>query len=339
MVLGDSGTGKTYLFNGLVSAISNRNPWTYECFNHLNKNNKVMVYAVSDINMLKMLLNSENNSVIVIDEDTTQNIRKNDMIGNLRVSNNYFILMDRQLETKLDVNVKAMFKIEEKRYKNHKVFEFKQFIDVHTVNLDELDIRKITHMIVEDTTSGKIFWEKVFSKINLLTFKNYGNGSIKENIEKALKNINGDLLIAIDYDEGGVQIHQIYDSKNIDFNRLYFIPLESFEELVCNSEFILSKYPNLKELVVNYKMYITPVNKSTGKYFSDILFRYVKVKPPISPKNNRNATKFYKKGAVYFEECFINNCCNYNNDCKMYYDGDKKRAMLSNKFEGYRVFI
>ena len=43
-----------------------------------------MVYAVSDINMLKMLLNSENNSVIVIDEDTTQNIRKNDMIGNLR---------------------------------------------------------------------------------------------------------------------------------------------------------------------------------------------------------------------------------------------------------------
>ena len=40
LVLGDSGTGKTYLFNGLVSAISNRNPWTYECFNHLNKNNK-----------------------------------------------------------------------------------------------------------------------------------------------------------------------------------------------------------------------------------------------------------------------------------------------------------
>lgn len=40
------------MFNGLASAIRNRDPWTYECYNHLDKDNKISVYAVLDINMI-----------------------------------------------------------------------------------------------------------------------------------------------------------------------------------------------------------------------------------------------------------------------------------------------
>lgn len=340
LILGDSGSGKTYLFNGLRLAIDNREPWNYTCYNHLNINIKLKVYAVSNIETLILLLKSEINSVLVIDEDTTQEIRKRSMVGDLRKSNNYFILMDRQMEIKLDVNVKAMFKLKERKYNKYKILDFKPFIELQKENIDDLNISKIRCMITEDTESGRIFWEKIFNKLDVVKFENYGNGSIKENIEKALNSREGDLLVAIDYDEGGVQMHQIYNSQNIDFNRLHFIPLESFEEVICNSDFILSKYPNLMPFVKDYKMYINPTHKSTGKYFSALLFNYVKVKPPFSAKSNKNVTKFYAKGADYFEECFIKNCCSYNRkECMMHYTGDKKKAMLANKFKEYRVFI
>lgn len=81
------------------------------------------------------------------------------------------------------------------------------------------------------------------------------------------------------------------------------------KEVICNSEFILSKCPTIKDLVINYKKYITPEFKNTGKYFSSLLFRYVKAKPPVESK--MNATKFYRKGAPYFQVCFIEDCCSY----------------------------
>lgn len=41
-----------------------------------------------------------------------------------------------------------------------------------------------------------------------------------------------------------------------------------------------------------------------------------------------------------FKECFIDDCCSYHKeDCKLHYDGDKKQAMLANKFEWLRAFI
>lgn len=41
-----------------------------------------------------------------------------------------------------------------------------------------------------------------------------------------------------------------------------------------------------------------------------------------------------------FRECFINDCCDFGReDCKLKYDGNKKEAMLANKFEGLRKFI
>ena len=146
-----------------------------------------------------------------------------------------------------------------------------------------------------------------------------------------MKKIDGDLLVAIDYDKGGIMLNQLCKSKIIDLNRLYFIPYESFEEVICNSEFILDKFPNLKDKIIKYVLYMTPNHRSTGKYFGWILHIYIKQKPPIETK--RGVTKFYYKGMKHFEECFIKDCCSFNkNDCKLKYDGDKRQAMLSNKF-------
>lgn len=129
-------------------------------------------------------------------------------------------------------------------------------------------------------------------------------------------------------------MNEIINRGAIDKSRIVFIPLESFEEVICNSEFILSKFPEMRDEVLNYKYYIDCSYKHTGKYFSHLLHKYVKVKSPIIKDSKHNVTKFYSKGMKNFEQCFINDCCEFNRDnCKLYFDGDKKKAMLSNKFE------
>lgn len=340
VVLGDSGTGKTYLFDAINHALNGEDPWTYNCFNNLDTSIKIDVYTVNSIAIFNNIIKNTTGALIIIDEDTTENIRKNNLVRTMQKSKNYFLLLDRQMVSKIDVNIKSMFVVEECRYKKHKTFKVKNAIEMHTVDVNTKDISNIKYMITEDTKSGKVFWEKTLSKIQLLEFKEYGNGSIAKNIEEALNKIDGILLVALDYDKGGIQMQHICNSKNIDLSRVLFISMESFEELVCNSEFILKKYTMLRNLVRDYKLYITCDVDSTGKYFSTLLFKYVKAKPPIQPRNGKNITKFYKKEASYFEECFIDDCCAYGNtQCEMYYTGNKKESMLSNKFEIYRVFI
>lgn len=97
----------------------------------------------------------------------------------------------------------------------------------------------------------------------------------------------------------------------------------------------------MRDEVINYKKYINAQFKSKGHYFNKLLFKYVKVKSPIKKSGDRNITKFYSKGMENFKECFIQDCCAYgkNEDCKLYYDKDKKIAMLSNKFEFLQVFL
>ena len=92
--------------------------------------------------------------------------------------------------------------------------------------------------------------------------------------------------------------------------------------------------------MVNYKDYINATHQSTGKYFGGLLFTFVKQEPPINRKGSRNKEKFYEKGDIHFKMCFIDDCCYFDKPgCKLKFDGDKKEAMLANKFEQYRIFI
>lgn len=126
----------------------------------------------------------------------------------------------------------------------------------------------------------------------------------------------------------------IIDDIDIDKNKLIFISMESFEEVICNSEFILSKFPEMRDKVINYQDYIDASYKHAGKYFSDLLFKYVKVKSPLKKDGQRNATKFYEKGMNNFVECFLSDCCSFNiENCKLYLSENKRDKLLNNKFE------
>ena len=157
LVGGNSGSGKSYFANVLEDALNNTQPWTYECFNVLNPDEKVKVIVVKSLNEIDTLLTNNKDCVIVIDEDTTINLRKMNGLALVKKSQNYFILMDRQLEIKMDINVKAIFKFSEYGYKRHKTYKLENYFNIREVDIKNADISRITHVITEDSTSGKLF--------------------------------------------------------------------------------------------------------------------------------------------------------------------------------------
>jgi hypothetical protein len=198
-------------------------------------------------------------------------------------------------------------------------------------------MQMFTTLVTEDSASGKLFWESAFSRLELIGEK-FGNGEVHNNLLLALKNY-GKALIALDYDQGLIPMLQILRDDTIDKSRIAFIDMESFEEVICNSEFILSKFPSMRDKVINYKEYLDASYKHTGKYFSSLLHQYVKVKSPLKNDGDRNVTKFYDKGMNNFKECFIDNCCKYNMQCDLYLSDNKMKNMLSNKYSELQKFI
>lgn len=338
IVLGDSGEGKSFFFSRLRLAINKSEPWSYKCIDSNGK--AISIIMVDTITVFEQTLRESNGSVVVIDEDTVQALRSEKILDSITKSNNYFILLDRNNKVKLSVNVKSIYEVKETRLNGERILRFIPSIKLYTQDITAETSKNITHIITEDTKSGKIFWENILGKLSLIECKNPGNGGMEDAIESTLRDTSGEILIALDYDRGARTINDIIESDKIDKTRIHFIPLESFEEVICNSEFVLSKFPELYDKVINYKLYIDASIKSTGYYFSTLLFRYVKQKPPIEIKGKRNVEQFYRKGIEYFKQCFIDDCCGFSSDsCKLHYDGSKKEAMLANKFEEYRIFI
>lgn len=331
-IIGLSGSGKSYFVRALREALdSEYGIWTMEC------DLPVIVMPDSGINVSDILsiINNNKNTLIVCDEATVLFMRKKQLMGKLKQSKNYFLMCDRTSIIREDVNINSVFEFKYRKFNGSKVFD-----TVKTFNMKENNDLDIDFVVTEDSESGLLFWTNVFSKVRIPKFKRHGNGEVVKQIKYLLKKYDGNILVILDYDHGAIMMRKLLMNKRIDKTKLYFMPLESFEEVVCNSEFILSKFPELKELVVNYNEYIDCNYTSTGNYFSSLLFNIVKVKSPIKQHGDRNYTKFYEKGMKNFKECFIDNCCAYGIlKCKLYCEGDKKKAMLANKFEIYRKFI
>lgn len=335
IVSGDSGTGKSYFVDRLLDATQEKNrAWTYKC------DTKVIV--IDSIEALKSVLKDNTNTVIVIDEDIVTSMLSSGLMGKVLKSKNYFLIFDRDLESSIETNVDALLKVEptDEVYGSVQRRRVLSYLGCGTNrNMDKAN--KMTHFVTEDEISGLTFWKEVLSKLDVVDTGKYGSGQVLNNIKYTQEKYeDAYVLVALDYDFGSSILKQILEDKSIDKKRLSFIPLESFEEVICNSEFILSKFPDIRDIVINYRNYLDCSYKSTGKYFSTVLSSYVKVKSPVKSDGDSNIYKFYEKNMKNFTECFIKDCCDFNlNECKLYYDGDKKKAMLSNKFEFLRQYL
>lgn len=339
IVMGDSGSGKTYFFNSLNNAIEGINPWEYEC--------NTEVLAISTISSFKDTVKNKTNALIVIDETTVQNIRKQGLMNLIIESKNYFILLDRQTTVKCETNIKALFEINSTNIEGERIFTFNNIIKTEDRSESSFN-DNIKYIVTEDTKSGMTFWSTLLTKLELVKYGEVdklgndvgGNGVVVDIIKHKIKDKNAYILLVLDYDQGATTLYKILSDPDIDKSKIILVNMESFEEVICNSEFILSKFPEMREYVINYKKHIDATYKHTGAYFSSLLFKFVKVKSPLKELGTRNCMKFYDKGMKNFKECFLDNCCAYNcgEDCKLFITDNKKDNLLCNKFKSLNQF-
>lgn len=150
IILGDSGIGKSYLVSKLRLAIRNEKPWSYTCKD--NNGNNIELYLDPAVEIIEILCNNVKNALIIIDEENTKFLYRNNKIDKLLKSQNYFIILDRRNDIKMDCNVNAVFTLKESIYKNHKIFKTINYIDIKNTEMDNSSTERL-----EDT---KIFMEE-----------------------------------------------------------------------------------------------------------------------------------------------------------------------------------
>lgn len=328
---GESGTGKTRMFQCLGMALVNQDGWSVTSNKH--------IVLINNIINIEEQLKSTEETIFICDEDVTHMLLKRNLSKLVDNSKNYFVLIDRAMEAFIDTNVKALFEIKgtDRVFEGIEINKIVQSVNIKSIT-GAIDSREYEYMVIEDTASGKTFWEIMLDKLKLYGTPT-GRSQVPKDLQKALEASQKKVLVAIDYDTCSAEIIKILRNDKIEKSRVSFISMESFEEVICNTEFILQTFPEMRDKVINYEKYIDASYIHTGAYFSKLLFDNVKVKSPLKHDGDRNVTKFYAKGMKNFKKCFLENCCSYGlNDCKLYTGREKKFLLLCNKFESLRQF-
>lgn len=328
---GESGTGKTRMFRCLEMALVNQDGWSVT--------SKKKIVLINNIINIEEQLENTKETIFICDEDVTHALLKNNLSGLINKSENYFIFIDRAMEAFIDTNVRALFEIKNTNqiYANIQIYEIVQSVNIKSIT-QQIDSKDYEYIVIEDTKSGKIFLETMLDKLKLYG-KSSGRSKVPANLQEALEATKKKVLVAIDYDTCSAEMLLILRNDKIEKSRISFISMESFEEILCNTEFILQAFPQMRDKVINYEKYIDASYRHTGVYFSTLLFDNVKAKSPLKHEGDNNVTKFYTKGMENFKECFLENCCSYNlTNCKLYNSAEKKKLLLCNKFECLRQF-
>lgn len=341
-IVGETATGKSLFIENMDLAKKKTAGWRYNC-----GGTEVLLARDSEL-LLKMLVadRTSKNRLIIMDEEVIADIRKQKKLSILENSKDYYLIVDRNNINCGETNVNAIFEFRRQiinvRGRKKSIYKTVPSFGLNSRN-NEINPDEYRYFVTEDTASGEIFWKNIFKTLEVVECNPPGNSGVLDTILRIIETKDrGKILVALDYDAGSTCMGNIVlcHKNSVNLSRVTFIPLECFEEVICNSEFILSKFPEMRDEVINYKDYIDATYQHTGKYFSYLLFKYVKVKSPLKVSGGRNVTKFYSKGMKNFKQCFIDKCCAYNNnECKLYYNGDKRRALLSNKFEACQIFL
>lgn len=100
---GDSGTGKSMFYDILARALDNIDGWSIES----NKE----IYMFSTLNQLQNIIDHEKDKLIICDENEITLILKSKLVNKLYKSQNYFLLIARDLVARVETNVKALFEM------------------------------------------------------------------------------------------------------------------------------------------------------------------------------------------------------------------------------------
>lgn len=251
IINGDSGTGKTTLFNMIVDYTRNKEnsgvnlSCDKKCIALLSTNND----WISNIKKIK-------DSIVFIDEGS-RFITSREFAKTIKKTDNYYVLFTREEIHELPYSVEEIYEIKSSKKYHTLVKRYKEKSSHYYINGAYKKESKIEVVFVEDQKSGYEFYNEYFKNMNIKCVSTKANSYI---FKYLCDNLNKNLLIVADGAAFGSQMNKIElliaNRKNI------FLCLpESFEWLILKSGLINKKA--ITNILNNPSNYI-----DSNRYFS-----------------------------------------------------------------------
>ena len=251
IINGDSGTGKTTLFNMIVDYTRNKEnsgvnlSCDKKCIALLSTNND----WISNIKKIK-------DSIVFIDEGS-RFITSREFAKTIKKTDNYYVLFTREEIHELPYSVEEIYEIKSSKKYHTLVKRYKEKSSHYYINGACKKESKIEVVFVEDQKSGYEFYNEYFKNMNIKCVSTKANSYI---FKYLCDNLNKNLLIVADGAAFGSQMNKIElliaNRKNI------FLCLpESFEWLILKSGLINKKA--ITNILNNPSNYI-----DSNRYFS-----------------------------------------------------------------------
>lgn len=252
VVIGDSASGKTSLYKAVLLINNGATGKTsIDC--------EYPVIAIEK-NSDEDVLTKYHNHVLIFDEGCK--LLRHKMIGTLlKNSDNYFIIMSRKKFDWLPVSVDNVFVIQQIGRKD---------VFVPAISRYKYEsFGKIDEIITEDSKSSKLFFERYFPDINVVSAgsKSQITKYIKNNV---ISNRSKRYLVVYDASAFGAQIIE-FDTLLEKCNNLKVLDWESFEHYILASDFIKKEitladtgcsWESLERFCTDYLENLIPYTKS-----------------------------------------------------------------------------
>lgn len=212
VIAGDSGTGKTTLFELIQDY--NDNPKLVKCKSDLP-------LVAIDRRAKEEILREYNNCLLVMDEDCRL-LKQYNVASLLKESKNYFLIISRKNMNWLPLSVDNYYKLEYENGINYNIPKYKR-------NLKE-EFFRVAQIVTEDQESGRRFFEEYFSDIPVSSAH-----SKSELVDYLVKqDFEGKTLVV--YDAAAFAYEMERMQRYIEGKNIEILDWECFEHFILKSK-------------------------------------------------------------------------------------------------------
>lgn len=288
-VRGDSGTGKTTLFNMIsdFTRLGNASGVSISC-------DKKCV-ALVDIEWKNQLENTQN-SIVFIDEGF-EAVASDEFARTIRASDNYYVIFNRESLPNLPYSVEEIYEIRSSG-REHKLVPKYKHNSKHVFYPEKrIKAENCNLVLTEDYKSGYYFFEKYCSKNELKCV----SAKSKTSIFKWLKeHINENVLVIADGAAFGSEIDKIIQLEQVRNGQFVICLPESFEWLILKSGIIPQDRNKTLNMLDNPSEYVDSASFFSWEQFflsylieltNNTVFKYSKNKINDVYTNDENIQK------------------------------------------------
>ncbi|MCQ2790272.1 MAG: translation initiation factor 2 [bacterium] len=283
IVQGESGSGKTTLYNMIRNFSENG---IQSGVKITSQKDCIVLY---DKKLWQAQLQSIKDSIVFIDEGSTF-VTSKEFAHEVKLSSNYYVIFSRDPLHSLPYSVEEIYRIKTEGLKHS--FENYYFSVKHRFSNIENSINSFDTIIIEDSDSGFVFYEKFYKDTEIKCESSYGNGNIFSLLKKYITDkTQKKILVIADGAAFGSEMNRVLKLQKENSEKIEIILPESFEWLILKSG-LVSKV-DLKEILSRTSEYVDSEKFETWEqYFTDLL-QQITLGDKLKQYSKSNLKEFY----------------------------------------------